>query len=675
MANMILDKKIFKAVFVIITIFLINASSYGQEDSPPLGTSSDGDRSVMIDFNDADIRAFIKFISQITGTNFIIDDKVKGKITIISPSKISVEEAYKVFESVLEVNNFTLVKSGEVVKIIPAPEARSKNIETKFKADAPSEDKLVTQVLQLKYADPNEIKRMLAPLVSKNSVVLTYNPTNTLIIADYYSNIKRLMQIIDFIDIQDLSEELTVLTLENADASKLAKTLHTVFYQRQTPQQPRPSMIRFVADERTNSIIIISNEIEANKIKELVKYLDKEIPKGKARFHVYYLQNAKAEELVKVLEELARKQSTTAPQQNPAEKAKAAIISESIKITADKATNSLIIMADKDDFQVLDDLIQKLDIPRSMVYIECLIMEVNVDKGFNFGTEWQVMGKSAYLNRDGGYGAGFGGGSESGYSNISGMITPNIAGVGSMPAGFTVGAFAEAIEVGGIKFPSLAAVIQHYNNDKDVNILSTPQLLTTNNEEAKISVGKNIPYLTKSGASTVESYNTYEYKDVGITLKITPNISQDRTVKLKIDHEITKLDQLMSSGDNRPTTLKRTFDTTVIVKDNNTVVIGGLIDDSFSLTTHKVPCLGDIPFFGWLFKSISNSNEKTNLFVFLTPHVIESPVEAQTIYELKKGEIERVKEFSIKLDNKDEKPETKQKENSEQKSENKNKSN
>ena len=208
----------------------------------------------------------------------------------------------------------------------------------------------------------------------------------------------------------------------------------------------------------------------------------------------------------------------------------------------------------------------------------------------------------------------------------------------------------EFIEVGGIKFPSIAAVVQAYKKDKDVHILATPQLLTTDNEEASINVGKNVPFQTRSAAETgIETYSSYEYRDVGITLKITPHISKERFVRLNIFEEITKLDELATTSPDRPTTLKRTIETTVIVNDKNTIVLGGLIDDSFSRTENKIPCLGDIPLLGWFFKSVSESREKTNLYVFLTPHVIENEEEAAAIYGNKKGVIDKEKAGSIKL--------------------------
>lgn len=600
-------------------------------------------RYVSIDFNDVDINVFIKFISELTGKNFIIDNRVKGKVTIISPGKISVDEAYKVFESVLEVHGFTTVESGEVIKIVSSPEARTKSIDTMLRDEARDpEDKVVTQIVPLRYADPNEITRLFRPLISKSSVILPYQPTNTLIITDVYSNIKRLLRILKVIDVTGVGQEISVIPLEYGDAATMVRLLTTVFQQQQRGKKTAPTDIsKFVADERTNSLVVLASEDDTARIRELVSRLDREMPRGKEKIHVYYLENATAEELATVLQSLSSAPKPTAAKG----KKEAPIVSEKTNITADKATNSLIIMAEKDDYLVLEDIIKKLDIPRSMVYIECLIMEVNVNKGFSLGTEWIAMGDTTYRDSDAAFGGGYTGG-DTGFDNVRGLINPT--GVGLLPPGFSLGIFSEPLKIGDLTFPNLAAIVQAFKKDKNVHILSTPQILTTDNEEASITVGKNVPYLTKSGSSTVESYNTYEYKDVGITLKITPQISKDRLIRLKINQEVTRLDQTLTTGD-RPSTLKRTIDTTVIVHDENTIVIGGLIDDSLSTTEYQVPCLGDVPGLGWLFKSLSNSADKTNLFVFLTPHVIQKPEEAETIYQEKKEEIGQIESDGIKM--------------------------
>jgi len=632
----------FRLPFLFTLCFLlISSSSLLAAGKPGNPKNVSAERFVTIDFNNVDINVFIKFISELTGRNFVVDNRVKGKVTIISPKKISVKEAYRVFESVLEVHGFTTLEAGKITKIIPAPDARSKNIETRLKEESGvPEDKVVTQLISLTYANADEIKRLLAPLISKSSIMLSYPPTNILIVTDVYSNILRLIRIVKAIDIEGMGREITVLPLMYADAAKVVKTLSSVFKAtKKTAKGVRSKTLQFVADERTNSIVVLASEIETSRIKALIALLDKEAPKGKEKLRVYYLENATAEDLAKVLQAILSKQGTAAKKS----KKEAPVVSENVRITADKATNSLIIMAEKDDYNVLEDIIKKLDIPRSMVYIEALIMEVNVDKDFNLGVEWMASGTSTYEGKNIAYGGGSGkGGSIPGMSGVDGA---------PFPVGLSLGIIGEGITLGGIFFPSISAFINAHEKDKDVHILSTPQILTTDNEEAIITVGKNVPFQTRSGStsSSNDIYSSYEYKDVGITLKITPQISKDRLVRLKISQEISKLDDLATTSDDRPTTLKRTIETTVVVKDNNTIVIGGLIDTSSNVTVNKVPLLGDLPLIGALFRSTSRSSEKTNMFVFLTPHVLQGPEEAADLFNKKRDHIKRIEEGNVKL--------------------------
>jgi len=594
-------------------------------------------RYVTIDFDNVDITLFIKFISELTGRNFIIDNAVKGKVTIVSPTKISVEEAFKVFESVLEVHGYTTVPAGSIIKIVPAIQARTKNIETKLRHEAITpEDKVVTQLIPLEYADPDELRKLFSPLISKNSVIISYAPTRLLIVTDVLSNIKRLLRIVKAVDVVGIGEEVSVIPIDYATASELSKSLTSIFQtqvrRKTTKGAPVSNVIRIVADERTNSLIILATEDDTLKMRELVRLLDKPVPRGEGDIHVYYLQNANAEDLAQVLTALPSKETKAET------KGKAPVISKEVQIVADKATNSLVITAKKQDYFVLEDIIRKLDIPRSMVYIEALIMEVNVDKEFRLGVEWLGMEDFTYDSKTGGVFSGYGG-SET-YANLSGLTS------GVPPSGFSLGVIGETITIGDIVFPNLGAVLQAYQQDSDVHIISTPQILTTDNEEAEIKVGENVPYLTKEATGDQE-YQTYEYKDVGVTLKITPQINQERFVRLKIFQEVVKLKK--GTEEYRPTTLKRSAETTVIVKDNNTVVIGGIIGESTESATYKVPCLGDIPGLSWLFKSLSRSRNKTNLFVFLTPYIIEKPIEADKIYQDKKKEIESIKEGAVKM--------------------------
>ena len=601
-----------------------------KKDSRPRGADK---RYVTIDFDNVDIGIFIKFISELTGKNFVVDKAVRGKVTIISPTKISVKEAYKVFESVLEVHGYTTIPSGSIIKIVPAVQARSKSIETRLHEEAVSpEDKVVTQLIPLRYADPNELKKLFAPLISKSSVIVSYPPTRMLIVTDVLSNIERLLRITKAIDVEGVGEEISVVPLQHATASIMAKSLNTVFQRtgrRVKKGGPSASAVKIVSDERTNSLILLASEDDTLRMKQLIGLLDKETPPGEGDIQVYYLQHANAEDLTKVLTALPAKQKKTA------QKGKAPVISKDAQIVADKPTNSLVIMANKDDYLVLEEVIKKLDIPRMMVYIEALIMEVNVEKDFRLGVEW-VGGKEFTYN--GKAGAAFGGFD---YGNL-------IKSPPTLPTGFALGVIGPLIEIGGIKFPNLAAVVSALQIDSDYHILSTPQILTTDNEEAEIMVGKNVPYIVSRETTEARlDYTTYEYKDVGVKLKITPQISQERRVRLNIFQEVTRL--VPGSQEDRPSTFKRLAQTTVIVKDSNTVVIGGLIDDDVSVLETKVPCLGDIPGLGWLFRSTRKTSIKTNLFIFLTPHIIQNPAEAREVYREKKEQIETIREGVIKM--------------------------
>ena len=270
-------------------------------------------------------------------------------------------------------------------------------------------------------------------------------------------------------------------------------------------------------------------------------------------------------------------------------------------------------------------------------------MEVKVNKDLKLGTEWKVGDRTNY-NKDK---AIVGGSWQSGDQ----LINYNQAGVPVLPDGFSLGMFGESINIGGINFPSVGAVARAYQGDSNYNILSTPQILTTDNEEAKIVVATNLAFqttATTSSGSSNDVYNSFEYRDVGKTLTITPHISKDRMVRLKIALEVSSV---KNENNNRPTTDKRTVDTTVIVKDSNTIVIGGLIDDQNDTNNSQIPCLGSVPILGWLFKNQTNSNKKTNLYVFLTPKVVKSPEEADKVYNEKRNHIQGLQEGKIKMYN------------------------
>ena len=630
--NPVIAKAIFVAIAALVIVALTAQYSSAQSNAQSNRTKKP-EQFVSIDFNNVDINVFIKFMSELTGTNFVVDQRVKGRVTIISPSKISLNEAYKVFESVLEVHGYTTVKAGEVVKVIPSPDARSKSIETKLREEAEApEDKIVTQLIPLRYADPVEIKRLFTPMVSKSSVILAYGPTNTLIITDVYSNIRRLLKILKEIDITGIGQQISVIPIEYAEASKLVNLLSTVFKPTRTKgKAATQKTITMVADERTNTIVMLASEVDSLRIKRLIAMIDKETPRGKGSIHVYYCKHATAEELAKVLQDLPTQQGGAPKGKQPS------VVAGKVRISADKATNSLIIMADKEDYNVLEDVILKLDIPRSMVYIESLIMEVDMATSLNIGIDWAAFGEGSVGGRETVFGGGF----------RNGFVTPDEL----LQGGLTVGLLTEPVEIAGVTVSNISAIINAVKTDDDFRILSTPQILTTDNEEARISVGENRPYQTRSTTDqSGGTFESFEYRDVGKTLKITPHVTEDRLVRMQINLEVTEIDQAatLTTSSTLPVTLKRTVDTTVIVKDQQTVVIGGLIDDSTTQNENKVPVLGDIPLLGWMFKKQSTETDKTNLYVFLTPRVIKNPGEALGIFQQKKEQIDTIREGEIK---------------------------
>ncbi len=613
-------------------------SGTAQEGSSASDSAANSDQFVSIDFNDVDINVFIKFMSELTGTNFVVDQRVKGKVTIISPSKISLKEAYKVFESVLEVHGYTTVQSGEIVKIVPSPDARSKSIETRLREEAADPaDSVVTQLVPLKYADPEEIKRLFTPMISKSSVILAYRPTNMMIITDVQSNIQRLLKILRQIDIPGIGQEISVVPVGYADATKMVSLLSTVFKPTQKPAKGAPeSSVTMVADERTNVIVVLANEVDTLRIKQLIAMIDKETPRGKGKIHVYYCENATAEELAKVLQDVPTAEQAQAGA--PKGKGAAPAIAGKVRITADKATNSLIIMADQEDYMVLEGVIKKLDIPRSMVFIESLIMEVDMEKSLDIGIDWQAFGETSISGKETAVGGQF----------SQGLIDPGALAQG----GLTVGLITEPTTIAGITVSNIAAIINAVKTNDDFRILSTPQVLTTDNEEARITVGENRPYQTRSTTDpSGGTFESFEYRDVGKILKITPHVTEGRLVRMTISLEVTNIDlaSTLTTSSTLPVTQKRTVDTTVIVKDSQTVVIGGLIDESTTNNESKVPVLGDLPLLGWLFRNQSERSQKTNLYIFLTPRVIKSPAEAEEIFQDKKDQMDTIKEGQIKL--------------------------
>lgn len=615
---------------------------------------------ITMNFDNVDIRTVIKFISEITGKNFLVDDRVKGTVTVISPTPISVMEAYQVFLSMLEMKGYTVTEAGKVTKVIPSREARTKDIQTFTEEELyrlRREDRIVTQLVPLSFADANEVRSMIRPLVSKDSNISVYLPTNTLIITDYASNIRRLLSIIKEMDVEGSDQKITVIPLNYASALTMVnELLALVETTARPPVRPRPRRgapvgtaairaTKILADERTNSVIIVANKVDTEKILGLIRKLDRPLPPGLSRIHVYYLENAKAEELVQVLTQLPTKVAAAKTTRKGPVGARAPVLGEEVQILADKPTNSLIIVASPQDFETLKGVIKKLDIMRAQVLVEALIVEVSLDKSKEIGVQWQYLSHEQAGNLRF-YGAT---GPPGPVDTSKGAPDFSALRIGE----FLMGVFKGPITIAGQEFLNLNALIRAFQTASDVNILSTPHILTLDNEEAEIVIAETRPFL-KSQTGTAEStttteeavttgvVQTFEFKDVGITLRITPQISKGKFVRLNIYQEVSDvIGEVDTAG--AFITSKRQARTTVVVKDGQTVVIGGLIQDRKARTTTGVPCLANIPIFGTAFRTKSLAGTKRNLLIFITPHILTSPEAMAKVTERKKKESEEHK--------------------------------
>ncbi len=587
-----------------------------------LAVQGDGARQdlIAIDFDNVDIHLLIRYISEVTGKNFVVDKAVQGNVTIVSPTKVGVDEAYRVFESVLEVYGYTVVDSGPVTKILPAARARSQLVEM-FGDGAQNRpgDRIVTQLVALKHSTPEEMKKLLAPLVAQSSVVVAHDPSGKLILTETRSNIKKLLDIVAALDVPARREEVAVIPLVNGSAEAMGKVFAAIYGREAAARKPEEAgaVVRVVPYERINALVVLAAPGDMRRIRELVATLDGEMAKNEGNIHVYYLQNATAVELAKVLSSLPEEGGAAG---EAAGKTRDRGLSAKVRIQPDEETNSLVITADRDDYAMLEEVIKKLDIPRRMVYLEALILEVDTDKSFDVGVQWLVGGTFS-----GGEGAVVGGFAGTAYDQVAALSSESP----TLPAGLALGVLKQGIRIGSVNFPNIAAILRAYKSDTDINIISTPQILTTDNKKAEISVGENVPYITSRNTSASEQdYTQYEYKDVATRLSIVPHINQGGSLRLEVATEVVRIKE--NSADT-PTTYKRTASTTVVLNDSDTVVIGGIIGHDSSENEWKIPVLGDIPGLGWLFKTKSSSSAKTNMFIFITPRIVRNPAELATV--------------------------------------------
>ncbi len=695
--------------------------------------------TITMNFQNVDIPVLAKFISEITGRNFIIDESVRGKVTIISPSKVTPEQAYSIFQSVLQVKGFTTVQAGKVIKIVPARNVRSSAALTE--STTPTEtkgDEYVTRMVRLKNIDAAAVLGVIQPMVSHDGLVAAFPSDNTVIVTDDAYNVERLLQIISALDVRGEQATIVVIPLKLAFAGELAPEIDQLMTAKlqgsgAAAQGPRPQIgvapsatggtgmgYKVIPDERTNCLIVMAPPLQMREIQEIVAKLDVNPPMATSRIHVYRLKNAQALEMVGVLNNLLNGggggTSTLSPTTGKGSLGRASFnanggssgfggmsspggmggmggmsgmggsssfggssggggmggtngsggfggggggggmisrgssgggtgsasassagksmdFSYPVIITADPATNAMVVSASPQDWQTLRQIIDELDTPRVQIFVQAVIVEVSAERQRQLGVNFQ---------------ASSGGGSVFGFGTLdfgqlqTTLSNPlSITGLGLGLASNTTCTISAAAlaaataatgtttttTTGNLSLPCDAVLLMALETDTHADVLSAPTLLTADNEEAMIVVGENLPFVGSASANSGlpgQIFNSVERQNVGITLDIVPQVSEGDYVKLDLYEEVSNVVNGTANNTLGPTTTIRSASTSVLIQNHRTAVVGGLLASQDTVDNQGVPFISDIPVLGNFFSNKSSDKQKDNLIVFLTPHIIRN---------------------------------------------------
>jgi general secretion pathway protein D len=569
-------------------------------------------QTITLNLKDADINALIGTVAEVTGKNFIVDPRVKGKVTVISSRPMDAEEVYQVFLSILKVHGFAAVPSGAVIKILPDVSAKQDSIPN-VSDDAPGRgDEMVTRVIQVDNVAAAQLVPILRPLVPQQGHLAAYPTTNVLIISDRAENASRLVSIIRRIDTVSDSE-IEVIRLQFASAAEVVRILTAISRSQPAAGGKGPAAVSqaLVADERTNSVLLGGDRADRLRLRAIISHLDTPL-ETEGNTKVIYLKYAKAADLVEVLQGVGKTQGEEIKKGSAASSS----IDKQLDIHADEATNALVLTAPPSLMRSLESVIRQLDIRRSQVLVDAIIAEVGERKARELGVQWTIFDLSGDAAPVGG----------TNFTNTGTNLVDIAQGViNKQLVGLTPGML-----FGAGKFDkdgtSFAAVVQALAADGDTNILSTPSLVTLDNEEAEIIVGQNVPFVTGSFTNTgaasgsVDPFQTIQREDVGITLKLKPQINEGNAVIMQIEQEVSNISNDAQAADL--ITDKRSIKTNVLARDGQIIVLGGLIEDRTRESVQKVPLLGDIPWLGALFRSKSSNVDKINLMVFIHPTIL-----------------------------------------------------
>ncbi|HEX2829459.1 MAG TPA: type II secretion system secretin GspD [Burkholderiales bacterium] len=603
---------------------------------------------ITLNFANADIESVVKAMSGITGKNFVVDPRVRGTINIVSASPVPRSAVYDVFLSALRVQGIAAVEDRGIVRIVPESDAKLHPAPTFGPQDKPrgGGDQIQTRVFTLQHESAAQLLPVLRPLIAPNNTIASYANTNSLIVTDYASNLRRIEKIIEAID-QPSGSDLAIIPLRRASATDVANTLNRVLAEGAPAQGADATQrLSIVADMRSNSVLVRSPDpARLSRVRTMVATLDSPTSAG-GNIHVIYLKNADAVKLAETLRSVYSGGTAPQPQRTvatppppagappppppPMAQTNTAPNAGAI-IHADPATNSIIVTAPDAIYNDLRAAIEKLDVRRAQVYVEALVAEITAAKAAEFGIQWQSLSGA---NAPDGSTRAFGGTNFGGPGQNILDVSRNPGAAGS---GLNIGVVRGRVTVPGVgEVLNLGLLVRALEADNNANILSTPTLLTLDNEEGRIVVGQNVPFITGSyavsgAATTPTPFQTIERRDVGLTLRIRPQITEGGTVRMQIMQEVSSIQSVTNTAGI--ITNKRAVESTVLLDDGEIIVIGGLIQDSVSDGVEKVPVLGDIPWLGELFRYRTRSRSKTNLMVFLRPTVVRDTARVRPITE------------------------------------------
>ena len=608
--------------------------------------------SMTLNLKDADINTVISTVSEMTGKNFIVDPRVKGKVTIVSSQPMEAEDIYQVFLAVLNVHGFAAVPGKNVIKIVPEVNAKQDAIPTITRSGKAEGGQFVTQVISVNNVAAAQLVPILRPLLPQEAHLAAYAPTNVLIASATAANIERLVGLIRRIDLSS-ETEVELIPLQHASASEVERILNALEQDAArggAAPQVTGDAIKVISDSRTNSVIISGDKSRRLQLKKIIRELDTPLQSsGNAR--VIYLRYAKATDLAGVLNGVGKgivddKGGAAAPGKAPGGKG------GELNIQADEATNALVINAAPDVIRDLESVIRQLDVRRAQVLVKAVIAEVAADTAMELGVQW-----------------GFDGSAE---NNPVGLIDFNntISGLAQASQGLAQPPSLNGLSIAAGDFtnPSFnfAGLLRALGGDSNNNILSTPSLMTLDNEEAEIVVGQTVPFITGSytatgnGSSTpTNPFQTIERQDIGLSLKIKPQINEGDAIRMEITQEVSSISGTTVSASDLITN-KRSVTTTVMVDDGQVLVLGGLIEDQLVESEQKVPLLGDIPLLGWLFRYQKNIKSKKDLMVFIHPRIIRDSAQGSAIasekYNYMRAQQLRIREEGVRLMSNDASP-------------------